>query len=45
MVSKHFGFRWFTIGGGITKRFALGFSLDLWSFNIDLGPLWFYIEW
>jgi hypothetical protein len=26
------------------KRFAIGFSIDRWGLNIDLGPLWFSIE-
>jgi hypothetical protein len=26
------------------RRFAIGFSIDRWSFNVDLGPFWFSIE-
>ena len=25
-------------------RFAIGFSIDRWSANIDLGPFWISIE-
>ena len=38
-VSKlwlHFGYSF--------SRFAVGFSIDRWSANIDLGPFWFSIE-
>lgn len=45
MVStfKHIGK--VTIGGGISKRFGLGFCVDKWSFTIDVGPFWLFIEW
>jgi len=34
-----------TIVTGCNWRFALGFSIDRYSFCIDLGPLWISIEW
>jgi hypothetical protein len=27
------------------KRVALGFSIDKWGANLDLGPFWFGVEW
>lgn len=26
------------------KRLAVGFSIDRYSINLDLGPIWFSIE-
>jgi hypothetical protein len=34
-----------TIGGGISQRFGVGICIDRWSFNIDFGPFWIFIEW
>jgi len=34
-----------TLGVGISKRFGLGFCLDTWGASLDIGPVWFYIEW
>lgn len=34
-----------TIGVGIGRRFGFGIMLDAWSFNIDFGPFWLFIEW
>ena len=34
-----------TIGGGISQRFGIGICIDRWSFNIDFGPFWLFIEW
>lgn len=51
MVSGHFhlvtgkGKSLVTIVGGISWRFALGFGIDRYSFNLDIGPLWLGIEW
>jgi hypothetical protein len=30
---------------GIRKGFGLGFTVDKWMLNIDLGPLWIAFEW
>lgn len=35
---------WIHIGWNL-KRLAVGFSIDRFSFNLDLGPFWFGIEW
>lgn len=34
-----------TIGVGFSTRFGIGFCIDQWSVNIDLGPFWLFIEW
>lgn len=34
---------WFHFGYSLT-RFAVGFSIDRYSANFDLGPFWFSIE-
>lgn len=35
---------WVSMGYNL-KRFAIGFSIDSWSFSLDFGPFWFGIEW
>jgi len=30
---------------GIRKGFGLGFSIDKWMLNIDLGNFWLALEW
>jgi hypothetical protein len=30
---------------GIRKGFGLGFSIDKWMLNIDLGIFWMALEW
>lgn len=45
MVSKFQKVGPITIGGGISKRFGLGICIDKWSFNVDFGPIWIFIEW
>jgi hypothetical protein len=35
----------FTLVWGIGKRFAIGFSLERYAVNIDLGPFWIGVEW
>jgi hypothetical protein len=34
-----------TLGVGVSMRFGLGFCVDKWSVNLDLGPFWLFIEW
>jgi hypothetical protein len=34
-----------TIGGGVSLRFGFGICIDRWSFNVDFGPFWIFIEW
>jgi hypothetical protein len=34
-----------TLGCGFSMRFGLGICIDRWSFNIDFGPFWLFIEW
>ena len=34
---------WFHFGYSFS-RFAVGFSIDRWSFSLDLGPIWISIE-
>lgn len=41
--SASFG-TFFFIGFNL-KRFAVGIAIDRYSFNLDLGPFWFSIEW
>lgn len=36
-VSFYVGFTRYGLG--------LGFHVDRWSANVDLGPLWFGVEW
>lgn len=36
-VSIYIGWNW--------KRVALGFSIDKWGINLDLGPVWVGVEW
>ena len=36
-VSLYVGFRWY--------GFGIGFHIDRWSANIDLGFLWLGVEW
>lgn len=37
--------KWWIHAGYNWKRVALGFSIDKWGINLDLGPFWFGIEW
>lgn len=34
----------YIIGGYNLKRLAIGFSIDRWSINIDLGIIWLSLE-
>jgi hypothetical protein len=50
MVEKHFYITYrsrllLIVGLFIGKYFGLGFSIDRFSANIEIGPFWFYIEW
>jgi hypothetical protein len=40
---KLFKSTWFHIGYSL-RRFAVGFSIDRWGFNLDIGPIWISIE-
>lgn len=45
MVSSFKSVGKITIGGGISWRFGIGICIDRWSFNVDFGPFWIFIEW
>jgi hypothetical protein len=40
---KRIGRFWFH--GGMLKGLAIGFSIDRYHFMLDLGIIWFGVEW
>lgn len=39
------GRNFLTIFGGISFQFGLGFNIWRHGLSVDIGPLWFGIEW